>query len=120
LSFRLIDRLAENGIIGVIIGRRSGADLTVETWLMSCRVIGRGVEAAMCDVLVAAARDRGVDRLIGLYRPSPKNGMVRDLYPRLGFMDHDSGPEEAAERRFALLLKRATPQAIAIRIAAEG
>ncbi len=120
LSFRLIDRLADNGIIGVIIGRRSGTDLIVETWLMSCRVIGRGVEAAMCDVLVAAARDRGVDRLIGLYRPSPKNGMVRDLYPRLGFVDHDSGREEAAERRFALPLERAAPQAIAIRIAAEG
>ncbi|MFG5120819.1 HAD-IIIC family phosphatase [Methylorubrum sp. POS3] len=120
LSFRLIDRLADNGIIGVIIGRRSGTDLIVETWLMSCRVIGRGVEAAMCDVLVAAARDRGVDRLIGLYRPSPKNGMVRDLYPRLGFVDHDFGCEEAAERRFALPLERAAPQAIAIRIAAEG
>ncbi|SFL17368.1 HAD-IIIC family phosphatase [Methylorubrum salsuginis] len=117
LRFRLIDRLADNGIVGVVIGRRSGGDLVLDTWLMSCRVIGRGVEAAMRDVTVAAAREFGAARLVGIYRPSPKNGMVRDLYPRLGFSS--LGPCGEEERRFGLALDEAAPQAVAIRIEAE-
>ncbi|KQT57241.1 hypothetical protein ASG52_04060 [Methylobacterium sp. Leaf456] len=119
LRFRLTDRLADNGIVGIIIGRRSGADLVLDTWLMSCRVIGRGAEAAMRDAVVAAARDFGAARLVGVYRPSPKNGMVRDLYPRLGFSSLGPDGAEAEERRFVLRLDEAEPQAASIRIEAE-
>ncbi|HEX8373879.1 MAG TPA: HAD-IIIC family phosphatase, partial [Geminicoccaceae bacterium] len=73
LQFRLVDRLGDNGMIGVVMARVEAADLRVETWLMSCRVLGRGVEAAMLAVIAAAARSIGAGRLIGLYRPSPKN-----------------------------------------------
>ncbi|WP_342150033.1 HAD-IIIC family phosphatase [Methylorubrum sp. SB2] len=118
LRFRLTDRLADNGIVGIVIGRRSGRDLVLDTWLMSCRVIGRGAEAAMRDAVVAAARDFGAAQLVGVYRPSPKNGMVRDLYPRLGFKEVEG--EEAEERRFVLPLDGAEPQAVSIRIEAEA
>ena len=116
LRFRLIDRLADNGIVAIVIGRRAGDDLVIDTWLMSCRVIGRGVEGAMRDVLAGAARDHGAARLVGLYRPSPKNGMVRDLYPRLGFSEIDPGESEGTEeRRFALPLSAHRLSAAAIR-----
>jgi FkbH-like protein len=86
LYLRLVDRHADHGIIGVLIGqRRSDGALEMDSWLMSCRVLGRGVERATLSILVDQARRRGDCAIIGRYRPTPKNGMVRDLYSRLGF-----------------------------------
>jgi FkbH-like protein len=86
LQFRLVDRFGDNGIIGIVIGRKTSADeVLIDTWLMSCRVLGRGVEEAMLNVVVGSARRLGGDRLIGEYRPTAKNRMVCEHYGRLGF-----------------------------------
>ncbi|SFU57237.1 HAD-superfamily phosphatase, subfamily IIIC/FkbH-like domain-containing protein [Methylobacterium sp. 174MFSha1.1] len=106
LQFRLTDRLGDNGVIAVVIGRFAGGDLVVETWLMSCRVIGRRVEEGTLAILAAEAARRGARRLVGLYRPSGRNGMVADLYPRLGFR-----PEPDGEGRWALDLAGYAPPA---------
>lgn len=85
LQMRLLDRFGDNGIICVVIARKEGEDLRIDNWLMSCRVLGRRVEEAALAVLLQAARTMGGRRLIGEYRPTAKNGMVRDHYARLGF-----------------------------------
>ncbi len=91
LQFRLLDRFGDNGIIAIVIGRlRPGAEgrdraLWIDTWLMSCRVLGRGVEAATLRVLHAMAHTLGAQHLVGEYIPSRKNMMVCDHYERLGF-----------------------------------
>ncbi|HEY6868235.1 MAG TPA: HAD-IIIC family phosphatase [Novosphingobium sp.] len=89
LQLRLVDRLGDNGIIAVVIGEMTdgptGAELVIDTWLMSCRVLGRGVEEATLAALARAAAARGVTALIGQYRPTAKNGMVRDHYAKVGF-----------------------------------
>ena len=87
VRIRLTDRYGDNGIIAVVIGRLEpgSRDLLVETWLMSCRVLGRGVERVTLDIVAAEAGRLGAERLIGEYRPSDKNGMVRDHYAHLGF-----------------------------------
>jgi FkbH-like protein len=88
LQLRLLDRFGDNGMIAVVIGRFAefgSTDMLIETWLMSCRVLGRGVEEAMLGLIAAEAARLGADRLIGEYRPTAKNGMVREHYPRLGF-----------------------------------
>jgi FkbH-like protein len=91
LHLRLVDKYADHGIIGVIIGRRCGLDvLEIDTWLMSCRVLGRGVEKATLAILINEAVRGGYRKIIGRYYPTPKNGMVRDLYSRLGFIAVDS------------------------------
>jgi FkbH-like protein len=91
LHLRLVDKYADHGIIAVIIGRRSGLDtLEIDTWLMSCRVLGRGVEKATLAILINEAVRDGYQKIIGRYCPTPKNGMVRDLYSRLGFVAVDS------------------------------
>ena len=101
LQFRLVDRFGDNGMIGVVIAQEAGGgDCALETWLMSCRVLGRQVENAMLEVVAGEARRLDAERLIGLYRPTPKNGMVRDLYPRLGFAAQ--GGEADGETRFVL------------------
>ena len=59
---------------------------------MSCRVLGRRVEEALLQYLVQQARLRGITEIIGRYIPTAKNGLVRDHFARLGFVqtgDHD-------------------------------
>jgi FkbH-like protein len=86
LQLRLLDRFGDNGIIGIVIGRRTEPEqVLIDTWLMSCRVLGRRVEEATLALVAAEARRLGAARLIGEYRPTAKNGMVRDHYRRLGF-----------------------------------
>jgi FkbH-like protein len=104
LQARLSDRFGDLGMIGVIIARPlvEEDDLAweIDTWLMSCRVLGRRVEEGMLAALVQAARAAGAGRLIGVYRPTAKNGMVADFYPRLGLDPAADGP--AGEQRFVL------------------
>lgn len=86
---RLTDRWGDLGMIGVIIARPDDLDGTpvwlLDTWLMSCRVLGRRVEEAMLAEVAEAARQAGIDHLLGLYLPTAKNNMVRDHYGKLGF-----------------------------------
>jgi FkbH-like protein len=87
LQVRLKDRFGDNGIIGVLIAvAADDGDLVIDTWLMSCRVLNRRVEHAVLNVLVEAAIERGHRRLVGWYRPTPKNALVADHYASLGFI----------------------------------
>jgi FkbH-like protein len=85
IQIRLTDAFGDNGIISVIIADRRGADWSIDTWLMSCRVLGRRVEHAALAHLVEAAAADGARRLVGRYIPSAKNRMVADHYGKLGF-----------------------------------
>jgi FkbH-like protein len=87
LQLRLVDRFGDNGIIAVIIGRlqATAGDLLIDTWLMSCRVLGRQVEPTTLNLIAAEAKRLGARRLVGEYIPSKKNAMVKDHYERLGF-----------------------------------
>jgi FkbH-like protein len=86
LQVRLIDRFGDNGMIGVVICRaRSAEEWEIDTWLMSCRVLGRRVEEMVLRELVHHARLRRVRTLTGLFVPSGRNGMVEQHYPSLGF-----------------------------------
>jgi FkbH-like protein len=86
LQLRLLDRFDDNAIIAIAIGRmQQPEDVLIDTWLMSCRVLGRQVECATLNLIVAQAQRLGAKRLVGEYIPSGKNDMVRDHYSRLGF-----------------------------------
>jgi FkbH-like protein len=87
LQMRLLDTFGDNGIIAIVIGRMQpdAGDLLIDTWLMSCRVLGRQVEQAVMNLVAERAIGMGVRRLIGEYRPTKKNGIVLDHYVRLGF-----------------------------------
>ncbi len=85
LTVRLRDRFADHGLVGVVLARQDGPALEIDTWLMSCRVIGRTLENAVLGVLVEQARLRGCSAIRGTYVPTAKNSLVADLYLRLGF-----------------------------------
>ncbi len=85
LQVRLKDALGDNGMISVLICRRIGESWDIDTWLMSCRVLGRKVEAALLTELIREAQARGIRKLLGSYLPTAKNALVRDHYRALGF-----------------------------------
>jgi FkbH-like protein len=83
--FRLADRFGDHGLIGVLLARKGPCEWRVDTWLMSCRVLGRQMEDYMCACLLSAAQQGGTKLVVGEYVPSDKNGVVSGLYSRLGF-----------------------------------
>jgi FkbH-like protein len=92
---RLRDKFGDNGLVSVIAGSLRGEALEIDVWLMSCRVLNREMELAMFDALVEHCRARGVRRIVGVYIPSKKNGMVAEHYGSLGF---HRVPESGADR----------------------
>lgn len=97
LQLRLLDRFGDNGIVAIVIGKMNGAeDLVIDTWLMSCRVLGRQVEPTTLNLIADSAKRLGARRLIGEYIPTKKNGMVKDHYQKLGFTVVDTGPDASS------------------------
>jgi FkbH-like protein len=87
LQLRLLDRFGDNGVIAIVIGRlQPNKDLLIDTWLMSCRVLGRQVEPTTLNLIARQAARLGARRLVGEYIPTKKNGMVKDHYAKLGFV----------------------------------
>jgi FkbH-like protein len=82
---KLVDRFGDNGLISVLLARQQQDALEIDTWLMSCRVLQRGVEQCLLNHIVSAARQRGLRKLVGEYIPTAKNKLVRDHYRSLGF-----------------------------------
>lgn len=82
---KLSDLFGDNGLVSVLFGHCHGAVFSIETWLMSCRVLKRGMELAMLDGLVAQCQARGVKEILGQYRPTEKNAIVADHFEKLGF-----------------------------------
>jgi len=107
LQIRLIDKFGDNGMIAVVIGKPSSGDLLIDTWLMSCRVLGRQVEQATLNLMVQEARRQGYRALIGEYRPTEKNIIVRDLYQKLGFSHQRS--DEAGNSLWRLSIDQFVP-----------
>jgi FkbH-like protein len=84
-SVRLKDKFGDHGLISIVIGEKAGDVMKVDTWLMSCRVLKRGVEEEVLNEIVRLAKSKGCRSLLGTYLPTPKNEMVRDFYAKMGF-----------------------------------
>lgn len=82
---KLRDKFGDNGLVSVIAGIKKENELHIDLWLMSCRVLKRGMETAMLDALVARARKCGLKAIVGYYFPTAKNGMVKNLFHEMGF-----------------------------------
>ena len=121
LQMRLTDVYGDNGIIAILIAKLiPPADLEIDTWLMSCRVLGRQVEQATLNVLAQQALALGATRLVGDYRPTAKNGMVREHYQRLGFELLRSSSDGLTRWAYPLVMFQPTPTHIRIRERADA
>ncbi|MBV9302374.1 MAG: HAD family hydrolase [Acidobacteriaceae bacterium] len=94
LQVRLSDSFGDNGMISVVICRPSSDDVwEIDTWLMSCRVLGRRVEDMVLREVLEHAGRRGIRKLIGVYRPTDRNQLVVDHYAKLGFTHIQAHPD---------------------------
>ena len=84
-QIRLKDKLGDNGMISVIICKKNTKFWEIDTWLMSCRVLGRKVEIATLQNIIQNAKNNGADKLIGYYNKTERNGLIKDHYKKLGF-----------------------------------
>ena len=93
LYLRLRDHFADHGLVSVMIALHEGDLLEIDTWLMSCRVIGRTVEAALLSHLCQCAQQLGCASIRGIYIPTAKNVMAKDVFARFGFepLDENKG-----------------------------
>jgi FkbH-like protein len=98
IQARLEDIFGDNGMISAVICRQIGQRLEVDTWIMSCRVLGRRVEETILQYMVEQARLKGVAEIIGRYVPTARNALVRDHFEKLGFVQMDSSSEETTWR----------------------
>ena len=85
LSISVRDRFGDHGLVGVAITHDDGESCEIDTFLLSCRVIGRSVETALLSRLADMAASRGRKHLKGWFLPTKKNSPAREFYAQHGF-----------------------------------
>ena len=119
LQVRLADIFGDNGMISVVICRPAESGVwEIDTWLMSCRVLGRKVEHMVLREILTHARAAGVSRLSGSYRPTDRNKLVVDHYARLGFTKLSE--EDSGLTRWELIVEGAEPESAPMKIVSPG
>ena len=108
LAVRVRDRFGDAGVTGVALVRPGNDDAIVDTFLLSCRVIGRGVETALIASVAQKAQELGYRRLVGEFSETAKNAPAADFYERHDF-EHIGN--ERGVHRYALSLEMDLPEA---------
>jgi len=103
----LSDRFGDNGLVSVALARIEADSLEIDTWLMSCRVLKRGLEQFLLNYLCDLAQARGLKYIRGDYIPTPKNDLVRNHYADLGF--NATRTEDNGRTRWELPLANRPP-----------
>jgi FkbH-like protein len=106
----LDDAFGEHGIIGVVVvNREDPRHWEIDTWLMSCRVLERGVEQTLMNELVTFASTQGCASLRGTYIPTERNGLVADFFERMQFAPIPTGASDPRSKRYELDLETFEP-----------
>ncbi len=94
-SIRLQDKFGDYGLIGLVICVANGRTLEIDTFLMSCRVLERKVEFEIVNKMVSIAKKLNLTEILGVFIPTKKNGLVKNLYQKLGFKMRNKNDEHA-------------------------
>lgn len=88
LYYTLRDKFGDHGLVSVVIMEKiSDTEVFVDTWLMSCRVLKRGMEEFIVNGMIRTAQNVGFKKVYSEYIPTPKNAMVKDMYKTMGFTE---------------------------------
>ena len=119
LQVRLQDIFGDNGMISVIICRTGEPGVwEIDTWLMSCRVLGRKVEHMVLREILNHAREARIQKLIGTYRPTEKNKLVIDHYKKLGFTN--IAADGNGLTRWEMIVEGAEPETAPMNVVSQG
>lgn len=89
LAVSLSDKFGDYGLISLLLlFKTNNADLFIDTWIMSCRVLKRNVEELVLNEVVEIARQNKCNRVVGEFIPTAKNELVKDHYKKLGFSEN--------------------------------
>lgn len=105
------DDLGDSGLIAAAILLVGRGEIEIDLWLMSCRVLMRGVEEYMMNSVFAFARRGCFRRVIGRYRPTAKNEMVREFYGRFDFIQ-EAGPSSDGSTAWVLDVDAYRPRTV--------
>jgi FkbH-like protein len=119
LQVRLADIFGDNGMISVVICRPGEPDTwEIDTWLMSCRVLGRKVEHMVLREILAHAREAGINKIVGVYRPTDRNKLVVDHYSKLGFVKIRE--DESGATWWEMQVDGAEPESAPMKVVSQG
>lgn len=104
-TFAVTDRFGDEGIVGACWVACGAADWRVLNLVLSCRVLGRGVELAITDWLFARARTAGASRITADFVPTEQNKVAADLWERAGLFA--AATEPGGARTFACEIRDA-------------
>jgi FkbH-like protein len=93
IAVRVRDRFGDAGVVGLALARSEGDSCFIDSLLLSCRVIGRGIETALLAHLADTAKRTGAKQLIGEFIATKKNAPCADFYLNHGFFK-DASPKE--------------------------
>ena len=111
VAVRVRDRFGDAGVVGLALARTKGDTCSIDSLLLSCRVIGRGIETALLAHLGANALRAGATRLVGEFIPTKKNAPCADFYHDHGFVKDVSANESSPDSVFYQLdLTTAAPE----------
>lgn len=117
LDFSLADVFGDSGLVGLAIWRLAGdGRAELDTFLMSCRVIGRKAESAFLEAGLRLLAERGVTEVLADYIPTAKNELVREFLPQHRFAP---GPD-GRMRRLLAEQPPAAAESFPIRVDLEG
>ncbi len=104
LYYTLKDRFGDHGLVSVVIMKKESEEVFfVDTWLMSCRVLKRGMEEYIINRLVDTAKEHGARTIKAEYIPTAKNKMVEHIYDEMGFDCTGEGMYSLEIERFTRL-----------------
>jgi FkbH-like protein len=84
---RVRDRFGDAGVVGLALARNHGASCIIDSLLLSCRVIGRGIETALLAKVAECALQTGASLLVGEFIATKKNAPCANFYPDHGFVE---------------------------------
>ncbi len=112
-SYSVSDRFGDQGIVGVTIVEKAGREWRIDTFLLSCRVLGREIERVMAANILEQAGSAGAESVTGRYIPTQKNAMVKDFYKSISFSA--AAETEGAENWvFTIGAKVAMPECVRV------
>jgi FkbH-like protein len=104
------DRFGDSGITGCIIIKRgvNNHDMSIDSFLLSCRILGKGIEVAFITKIIDILRSEGVERLSACFIPTQKNTQVADFYDKMGFSQIREIKESKGEKNYSINIVRKT------------
>lgn len=95
LVVNVTDRFGDYGLVGVAILKQENRSLFLDTFLLSCRVLGRGVEEAFLSTIFDLAQQKDLKSIIAPYSSGARNGQVKTFLLKMGFSPTESDVLEA-------------------------